>query len=94
MRKLFVGVLSVLAVGCAASPLSRTRGDQEKMTLEQNKAIVRGYMMNDVLSKGNLAALQSYFSEDVVFNDSRDIGQQLARLRALRGAFPDLHLTI
>ncbi|MBI3636440.1 MAG: hypothetical protein HY216_09550, partial [Candidatus Rokubacteria bacterium] len=78
MRKLLVGVLAVFAVGCATS---------------RNKAIVRGYMTNEVLSKGDVAALQSYFSEDVVFNGSRDINQQLARMRAIRSAFPDLHLT-
>ena len=28
------------------------------------------------------------------FNNSRDINQQLARMRAIRSAFPDLHVTI
>src|SRR5919201_1870550 len=94
MRKLLAGVLSALVVGCAASPLSQPKGDEEKMTLEHNKAIVRGYMMSEALSKGNVAALQRYFSDDVVFNNSRDIAQELARVRALRRAFPDLQVTI
>jgi steroid delta-isomerase-like uncharacterized protein len=93
MRTLFVGVLAALVVGCAAFSSSTTRGDQA-MTLEHNKAIVRGYLTTEVLSTGDPAALQRYFSEDVVFNGSRDVNPQLARMRALRRAFPDLHVTV
>jgi steroid delta-isomerase-like uncharacterized protein len=63
------------------------------MKLEQNKAIVRGYL-NELVNNGNFAAFDTYFSEDVVFNDSRDFKQQLARMQAIRAAFPDHRLTI
>ena len=46
------------------------------MSMEQNKAIVRGYL-EEVLNKGNLAAFDDYFSEDVVFNGSKGLRQQL-----------------
>ena len=64
------------------------------MKLEQNKAIVRDYL-NDIVNKGNMAAFDSYFSEDVVFNNFRGFRQQhLARLQAIRSAFPDHHLLV
>ena len=63
------------------------------MTLEQNKAIVRGYLI-DIVNKGDVAALDRYFSADVVFNGAKGLEQQLARIRAIRSAFPDHHLTI
>jgi len=64
------------------------------MSMEQNKAIVRGYM-EEVLNKGNLAAFDDYFSEDVVFNGRKGLRQQLdSMFSLLRHVFPDLHLTI
>ncbi len=63
------------------------------MTLEQNKAIVRGYLI-DIVNKGDMAAFDRYFSADVVFNETKGLEQQVARIRAIRSAFPDHHLTI
>lgn len=63
------------------------------MTLEQNKAIVRGYLI-DIVNKGDMGAFDRYFSADVVFNDTKGLQHQLARIRAIRSAFPDHHLTI
>ena len=64
------------------------------MKLEQNKAIVRDYL-NEVVNKGNMAAFDSFFSEDVVFNEARNFREQFpVRMRAIRSAFPDHHLTI
>jgi steroid delta-isomerase-like uncharacterized protein len=64
------------------------------MNLETNKAIARGYL-HEFVNKGNLAAFDTYLSEDVVFNNSRDAKSQLiARLSVIRSAFPDHHLTI
>jgi steroid delta-isomerase-like uncharacterized protein len=64
------------------------------MNLEQNKAIVRDYL-DEIVNKANMAAFDRYFSDDVVFNDSRAFRQQYpARMQAIRSAFPDHHLTI
>jgi steroid delta-isomerase-like uncharacterized protein len=64
------------------------------MNLDTNKAIVRGYL-HELVNKGNLAAFDTYLSEDVVFNNSRDAKSQLlTRVSAIRSAFPDHHLTI
>ncbi len=65
------------------------------MKHEQNKAIVRGYL-NELVNKGNLSAFESYFSEDVVLNNSiKDVKQFIARTRAInKVAFPDQQLTI
>ncbi len=63
------------------------------MNLEQNKAIVRGYM-DEVLNEGHMAAFDRYFAKDVVFNGSKDLTQLLARIQAIRRAFPDHHVTI
>ena len=64
------------------------------MKLEQNKAIVRDYL-NEIVNKGNMAVFDSYFSEDVVFNNFRGFRQQyLARIQAIRSAFPDHHLSV
>ena len=41
------------------------------MNLEQNKAIVRGYM-NEIMNKGNLNAFDVYFSERVLLITLRD----------------------
>jgi steroid delta-isomerase-like uncharacterized protein len=64
------------------------------MKLEQNKAIVRDYL-NEVVNKGNMAAFDIFFSEDAVFNEAGNVREQfVARMRAIRSAFPDHHLTI
>jgi len=64
------------------------------MSLEQNKAIVRGYL-NDIVNNRNMAAFDRYLSEDVVFNEARGFRKQhAARMQATFGAFPDFHLMI
>lgn len=63
------------------------------MKLEQNKAIVRGYM-DEIVNQGNMTVFDSYFAEDVVFNNSRNFKQKIARMQAIRNAFPDHHLVI
>jgi len=87
----------VLTIVCFAGlcqvTLSQGNADQEKMKIEHNKALVRGYM-NEVLIKGNLAVFDSYFSTDVVFNNSKGLKQQLAGIQSIRSAFPDFHLVI
>ena len=79
--------------GLCQVTLSQGNGDQEKMRLEHNKAIVRGYM-SEVVNKGNLAAFDGYFSPDVVMNNSKDLKRQLAGIQSLRSAFPDFQLVI
>jgi steroid delta-isomerase-like uncharacterized protein len=87
----------VLTIICCAAlcPLTLSQGstDQEKLKLERNKAVVRGYM-EEVLNKGNLAAFDSYFSPDVVMNNSKDLKRQLAGIQTIRTAFPDFKLVI
>ncbi|HLX16993.1 MAG TPA: ester cyclase [Bradyrhizobium sp.] len=61
--------------------------------LEQNKAIARDYL-NEIVNKGNLAAFDSYFSADVLFNGSRDLRQILARGQTMRRAFSGYHLIV
>ena len=64
------------------------------MKIEQNKAIVRDYL-NEIVNKGNVSAFDTFFSEDVVFNEARNFREQYpARMQAIRGAFPDHHLII
>ena len=64
------------------------------MKIEQNKAIVRDYL-NEIVNKGNMSAFDTFFSEDVVFNEARNFREQYpARMQAIRGAFPDHHLII
>jgi steroid delta-isomerase-like uncharacterized protein len=64
------------------------------MDLEQNKAIVRGYL-EEIVNRGSLTAFDSYFSEDVVFNEVRNFkAHHPAFMLAIRSAFPDHHLTI
>ena len=64
------------------------------MTTEQNKAIVRGYM-DEILSKGNLAVFDDYFAEEIVFNNSKLLKQQLAGMLGLvHDAFPDFCVNV
>jgi steroid delta-isomerase-like uncharacterized protein len=64
------------------------------MSVEQNKAIVRGYL-EEIVNRGNLTAFESYFAEDVVFNNVRNFkAHHPAFMLAMRTAFPDHHLTI
>jgi len=64
------------------------------MKLEQNKAIVHSYM-TEVVNTGNLAAFDSYFAQDVLFNNTKGFKQQLAGMTQLfRSAFPDYRLTV
>ncbi len=92
MKTLLFATIIGLA-GCS-HVVSPTGGGPDPTNVEQNKALVRGYLTNEVLSNGDRATLTRYFSEDVVFNNSRDVQQHLARMRAVRSAFPDLRLTI
>src|SRR6266851_1721676 len=87
-------VLTVICfAGLCQVTLSQGNADKERMKLEQNKAIVRGYM-NEVLTKGNLAAFDTYISADVVFNNSKGVKQQLGGIQLIRNAFPDFQLVI
>jgi steroid delta-isomerase-like uncharacterized protein len=67
------------------------------MSINDNKAIVRGYM-KVVLNKGNLAVFDNYFSEAVVFNNLRGapaVKQLLAKtFRVMNTACPDFHLIV
>lgn len=61
----------------------------------RNKAVVRGYM-EEVMNKGNLAAVEDYFGpEGFDLNGRLLTPDMLAVMRAtLINAFPDFHLTI
>ena len=64
------------------------------MKLEQNKAIARDYL-NELVNKGNMAAFDTFFAEDVVFNGSGNFREQFSiGTTAVRRAFPDHQLTI
>lgn len=64
------------------------------MTTELNKAIVRGYM-EEILSKGNMTAFDDYFPQEIVFNNTKILKQQLASMLGLmRNAFPDFCVSI
>jgi steroid delta-isomerase-like uncharacterized protein len=64
------------------------------MDIEQNKAIVRRYL-DEIVNRRNLTAFDSFFSEDVVFNDVRNLkAHHPAFMLAIQSAFPDHHLTI
>jgi len=64
MKQIFL-VISILCVA-GLLPIASSQADQEKTNLEQNKAIVRGYM-NEIINKGNLNSFDLYFSERVLF---------------------------
>jgi len=73
---------------------SDSHGETAKMKLEQNKAIVRSYM-TEVVNTGNLATFDSYFAQDVLFNNAKGFKQQLAGMTQLfRSAFPDYRLIV
>jgi steroid delta-isomerase-like uncharacterized protein len=74
--------------------LSQTIGDREMMKLERNKAIVRDYL-NEIVNKRDLNLFDSYFSEDVLFNEAKGFKQRLPAIwQPILSAFPDHHLTI
>ena len=93
MKHVVLAITIICFAGLGQVALSQIKTDQEKIKLEQNKAIVRGYM-DEVLNKGNLAAFDNYFSEDVVFNNSKGLKQQLPGMQSIRSAFPDFRLII
>jgi len=89
-------VFLITSIICVAGllPMASSQAGQEKMKLEPNRAIVRGYM-NEIINKGNFDAFDGYFSERVLFNNLPGLKQGLASMvRSMRGAFPDFHLTI
>ena len=92
MKQIFLIIIILCVTGLL--PIASSLAGQEKTNLEQNKAIVRGYM-NEIINKGNLNSFDLYFSETVLFNNSEGLKQGLtSMLRSMRGAFPDFHLTI
>ena len=61
---------------------------------EENKAIVRRYL-EEIANRRNFAALDNFFSEEVVFNDARNFAtDHPAFMLAIQNAFSDHHLTI
>lgn len=60
------------------------------MTLEDNKAIVRGYMLS-ADNQADASELRRYFSENVVFNGTWTLDQLMARQQMIRGAFTGYH---
>lgn len=93
MKAIFLITSSIICVA-GLLPIASSQAGQEKMKLEQNKAIVRGYM-NEIINKGNFDAFDGYFSERVLFNNAPGLKQGLVgMLRSMRGAFPDYRLTI
>ncbi|HEY2932167.1 MAG TPA: ester cyclase [Acidobacteriota bacterium] len=87
-----VAVLIACIVGLVVLP--SFAAEQDKTRLEENKAIVRGYI-NDVINKGSLEAFDKYFSEKVVFNNSPGFRAGLSSLiQSLRSGFPDFQVTI
>ena len=96
MKRRFIWTAA--AAVCLAGSLQffapQTRADEAMMKLEQNKAIIRDYL-NEIVNKGNLSAFDTFFSEDVVFNETRNFREQYpARMQAIRGAFPDHQLIV
>lgn len=77
MKQIFF-VISILCVA-GLSPIASSQADQEKMNLDQNKTIVRGYM-NEIINKGNLNTFDLYFSERVLFNNSEGLKQGLTSM--------------
>jgi predicted ester cyclase len=63
----------------------------------ENKAIARRYF-EEILNKGNAAAIDSIVAADVVFRNPPTVVKGIADFRklvaALRGAFPDLNFTL
>lgn len=65
-----------------------------RTSTEENKAIVCGYM-EEILNKGNLEALDKYFSEQVVINGGPPSKESIiAIFQLFRSAFPDLQVNI
>lgn len=76
------------ATACAQAPATA-----EAARLEENKALVRGYL-TEVANAGNLAAAPRYFAPDASFNGSKDLRPFIAFRQQLRSAFPDHRLSI
>jgi predicted ester cyclase len=84
--------LALLALA-SASAWGQGPASTEATRLEENKALVRGYL-TEVSNAGNLAAAPRYFAPDVSFNGSKDLRPFVAFRQALRSAFPDHRLSI
>src|SRR5262249_40290747 len=95
MRKSFFIAIIVCFAGLWHSGFSQGNTDHQKARLEQNKAIVRGYM-EEVFNKGNIAAFDDYLTEATLFNNKPGIRQMVfgGMLQSMRKAFPDFHMTI
>ncbi len=84
--------LALLALA-SASAWAQAPASTEATRLEDNKALVRGYL-TEVSNAGNLDAAPRYFAPDVSFNGSKDLRPFIAFRQALRSAFPDHRLSI
>lgn len=84
--------LALAALTCGAA-CAQTPAPADAARLEENKALVRGYL-TEVSNQGNLAAAARYFAPDVSFNGSKDLLSYVAFRQRMRSAFPDLRLSI
>jgi predicted ester cyclase len=86
--------LALLGLACALQACSTSPDlTVQHARLEQNKALVRGYL-EELSNKGNLPVAQGFFAADLVFNNSRDLRPLLERQRAIRAAFPDHRVVV
>jgi hypothetical protein len=74
-RRVWVPAAAICLAGLLQFFAPQTKGDERMMKIEQNKAIVRDYL-NEIVNKGNVSAFDTFFSEDVVFNEARNFRKQ------------------
>jgi len=77
-RPIWTTIAAVCLAGSLPFFAPQTRADEAMMKLEQNKAIVRDYL-NEIVNKGNMGAFDIFFSDDVVFNETRNFREQYLR---------------
>jgi len=93
-RLIWATAATICLAGLLQCFAPQTKGDERVMKIEQNKAIVRDYL-NEIVNKGNLGAFDTFFSDDVMFNETGNFREQYpARMQAIHRAFPDHHLIV
>src|SRR5262249_55586275 len=85
---------SSVALAMAMTPtLAAGQSMSNESLTELNKAVVRAYL-GEIAQRGNVAACELYFTSATTFNGAPDLARQVTRISEIRGAFPDLEMTI
>jgi steroid delta-isomerase-like uncharacterized protein len=98
MSPLFTSAMALftssMALAMAIAPTaSAAQSISDQSLADRNKATVRAYL-GEIAEHGYIASRERYVAPAATFNGDADLAVQMARIAAMRRAFPDMEVVI